>query len=105
VLLAAFPGEHVMPGSPVAELGRTAPRLHPGQPVLPQLHRAAQAWPSAIPKTLQSRITDVPGQSPRILRSLMYQLMDLPEPDTSTEVLPVPVPEPIAVGRALGVAR
>ena len=104
VLLAAFPGEHVMPGSVVADLGRIAARLQPGQPLLPQLRRAALAWPPGASATVRSRITDVPGQSARILRSVMYRLMDLPEPDSRPEVLPVPVPGPAAIEQGLDVA-
>jgi hypothetical protein len=104
VLLGAFPGEHVVPDSAVAELGRTVARLEPGQPVVPQLRRAALAWPPGASASLRSRITDVPGQSARILRSVMYELMDLPEPDACPEVVPVPVPGPAAVARGFGVA-
>jgi hypothetical protein len=35
----------------------------------------------------------------------MYQLMNLPEPDASPEVLAVPVPEPVADRDTFGVAR
>lgn len=105
VLLAAFPAEHVMPGSAVADLGRTARRLQPGQPLVPQLRRAALAWPPGTSATVRSRITGVPGQSARILRAVMYQLMNLPEPDASPEVAPVPVPRTTAIEQGFGVAR
>lgn len=104
VLLAAFPSENLVPGSLMAELGRIAPRLQPGRPILPQLRAAIVAWPPGASATVRARMTDRPGQSARILRSAMYKLMDLPEPDTSPEVLPVAVPEALAPPQAFGAA-
>jgi hypothetical protein len=103
VLLAAFPEEHLMPGSPVAEFGRVAPRLRADEPVLPQIRWAA-AWPPEKSAHVRSQISDVPGQSARILRSEMYRLMGLSAPDTDPQALAAAVPEPVSIPEAFGVA-
>src|SRR5260370_24832171 len=95
VLLAAFPSKHIAAGSPVAGLGRDAPRLHPAQPLHPQLDHAAAAWPPRRSTPIRAQITDAPGQSAQIIRAAIYQLMNLPEPAAAPPMHPVPAPQPV----------
>jgi hypothetical protein len=92
VLLATFPDKDVDPDSPVAALGGIAPRLCPDQPVLPQLAETTASYSSDQIAALASRVTDVPGESGRLIRQMMYRLMKLPEPATEQKVRPVPAP-------------
>jgi hypothetical protein len=41
---------------------------------------------------MRARLTDAPGQAARIIRRVMYGLMDLTEPQNRPEVPPVPPP-------------
>jgi hypothetical protein len=92
VLLAAFPDEDVDRESPLRDLARIAPSHRPGQSVRSLLPVARAAWTPEGASAIRARITDVPGESARIIRRVMYRLMDLPEPDTDPAVCPVPVP-------------
>jgi hypothetical protein len=94
VLFGALPARQVMPGSPIARLSELAPRLDPG-PLAPQVAQVMATWPRDHGTTMQGVLTDTPGESARIIRSLMYELMNLPEPGWA----PVPhlAPMPSAV--------
>ncbi len=102
VLLAAFPSEHLAPGSPIADLARAAPRLRPGRPIASQLHHAARAWTPQRSAVIRAQITDVPGQAARIIRSVMYQMINLTEPATEPAPCPVPAPDLATSPGALG---
>jgi hypothetical protein len=102
VLLAASPAEHVEPGSLVATLGERAPELRAADPLGPQLEQAMARWPGQTSKAIQAMVTDVPGWSARILRGVMYRLMDLAEPAEAPVVHPVPVPEPLRIPATFG---
>jgi hypothetical protein len=102
VMLATFPEEDVEAGSTVVELAKIAPRLVLDRPIASQLAAAAAVWSPDSSAAIRARITDAPGQSARIIRSIMYRLMNLPEPRTDPEVRPVPVPEPIVIPEAFG---
>ncbi|MGW1200102.1 CDP-glycerol glycerophosphotransferase family protein [Streptomyces sp. NPDC002536] len=82
LLLAAF-GEESVPGTPMAELGRITPRLDPHAPFAAQLERAvAEHDAERITKVAGGAFTE-PGRSPEQLRSALYELMKLPEPDAA----------------------
>jgi hypothetical protein len=102
VLLASFPAGEIEPGSPVAHLGAIAPKLRPERPYAPQLEKAISAWRPEQHRAMQALVTDVPGQSARIIRSVMYRLMKLPEPDGQPNVRPVPDPRPVAIPKTFG---
>jgi hypothetical protein len=89
--LAAFPDEDVVPGSPIDMLGQMSPRLDHSVALEPQLAACA----SLDSTRLLARLTSRPGQSARILRRVMYDLMDLAEPAMSPRVEPAPIPQPI----------
>lgn len=105
VLLAAFPAAEVDPGSPASQVGATAPRLRPDQPVARQLRATAAGWSPESSAALRCQITDVPGQSGRIIRKTMYGLMMLPEPETAPDVSPVPLPGRTAIPGTTGVRQ
>jgi len=102
VLLASFPGDEVEPGSPVARLGDLAPRLRPGRRWAPQVEQAASLWSAAMHSAIRAQVTDVPGQSARIIRSVMDRLMKLPEPAHAPVIRPVPVPEAVVIPATFG---
>ncbi len=87
-MLGAFPDEDVMPGSAVAVLGDHAPRLDLRRPLEPQI----ASCPPGPGARLRARLTSRPGRSAGLLRRLMYEIMDLPEPETPACFEPVPPP-------------
>jgi hypothetical protein len=102
VLLASFATAEIEPGSPVAQLGELAPGLRSELPYAPQFEQAASAWRPEQHRIIQALVTDVPGQSARIIRSVMYRLMNLPEPQDEPQVRPVPVPRPVTLPQTFG---
>jgi hypothetical protein len=90
VILAVFPGREVDPRSQVAYLAKIAPRLRLNQPIAPQLGRAATGWCPELHAAIRARVTSEPGESARIIRTVLYQMMGLPRPPT-----PYPDPEPV----------
>jgi hypothetical protein len=92
VLLGALPTGRLMPGSLVSGLGGMAPRLGP-EPLALQVKRIMSTWPGeGHAAVIRSGVTDVPGQSARIIRRVMYELMGLPEPAGAPCADPVPGP-------------
>jgi hypothetical protein len=99
VLLASVGEGEVEPGSAVATLSEIAPRLRPGSRgprYEAQIDRAASAWRPEQHERIRALVTDVPGESARLMRSAMYRLMKLPEPDRPAQTRPVPVPRLLA---------
>lgn len=102
VVMASFPADEIEPGSPVAQLGEIAPRLMPGRPYAAQLEQAASTWKPEQYRAIRALVTDVPGQSARIIRSVMYRLLKLPEPAGSPPVCPVGAPRPVTLPETFG---
>ena len=73
-LLAAFPDDDVVPGSPAHRLGEVAGRYDPGVAIGVQLEKAA-GHPELI-----GLVTAVPGESRARLRATCYRLLNLEEP-------------------------
>jgi hypothetical protein len=103
-LLGTYPDDAIDPGSQVALLGRTAPRLRWDEPLRPQLAQTESAYAPGAHTDLADRITSVPGESGRILRKTMYQLMGLSEPPGAPEPAPVPAPRRLTVPPMTGMA-
>lgn len=98
VLLGAMPTEHLLPGSLVSRLGRIAPRLG-SEPLTSQVAHLMSTWPvREHAAVIRDGVTDAPGQSARIIRRVMYELMGLPEPDGVPCVDPVPSPRLVSFG-------
>jgi hypothetical protein len=91
VLLGPSAVDEIEPGSPVAILSETAPRLRPGLPYPIQLERAASGWLPERHRMIRALVTDVPGQSAAIIRSTMYRLMSLAEPAGDPPTRPVSI--------------
>jgi hypothetical protein len=102
VLLATAAAQEIEPGSPVAHLGEIAPQLRMDLPYAAQLERAVSTWRPEQHSLIRALVTDVPGQSARIIRSVMYRLMMLPEPADEPQIRPVPVPRPVSFPETFG---
>ncbi len=93
VLLGAFPQEDLDPDSPVAALGRTAPRLVPHGGLRAQVDRAIEAHRPERYQELAEQTSSAPGESAVLLRRVFYDLMGLPEPADRPALLePLPLP-------------
>ncbi|WP_416985717.1 hypothetical protein [Streptomyces sp. T028] len=93
VVLGAFPQEDLDPLSPVAALGRTAPRLVRRGSLRAQIDRAIASHEPGRYKELAEQTSSSPGESAVLLRRLFYGLMDLPEPEGHPALLdPLPLP-------------
>ncbi|MBH1935329.1 hypothetical protein I5Q34_13780 [Streptomyces sp. AV19] len=93
VLLGAFPAADLDPRSPVAELGRRAPRLRPEEDLRTQIDRAVDTHDPLRYAELADWTTSAPGRSAELLRRALYRLMDLPEPAGGLALLePLPLP-------------
>ena len=91
VLLATFPEHDVVPGTAVASLGRSAPRLHPGSSLRTQVEAAIGGHVPERYAEVTRLISAVPGESPQRIRRLCYELMRLPEPTTEPGLRPLSV--------------
>ncbi|MGW0874197.1 hypothetical protein ACWD3Z_27410 [Streptomyces sp. NPDC002740] len=93
VLLGAFPEEDLDPASPVAALGRTAPRLVRQGSLRAQIDRAIDCHVPERYKGLAEQTSSSPGRSAVLLRSLFYKLMGVAEPGDHAALLdPLPLP-------------
>ncbi|SMF85513.1 hypothetical protein SAMN02745830_06994 [Streptomyces sp. Amel2xC10] len=93
VVLGAFPQQDLDPLSPVAALGRTAPRLVRRGSLRAQIDRAIATREPGRYKRLAEQTSSSPGESAALLRRLFYDLMDLPEPADLPALLdPLPLP-------------
>jgi hypothetical protein len=91
VHLATFPDGGIRAESPAGALGRCAPRLDHGQPILPQL-RPVEPFDGAA---VADAITSSPGAAGGTLRTTMYRLLEISEPPWPAAIDPVPSPRPI----------
>ncbi|MEU5610043.1 hypothetical protein AB0H03_15120 [Streptomyces sparsogenes] len=97
VLLGAFPEGDLAPDSPVAALGRTAPKLRPHGSLRAQLDRAMRGHDPGRYAELAAQTTSSPGRSAALLRRLFYRLIGIPEPADRAPLLdrlPLPPYEP-----------
>ncbi|AGM04735.1 hypothetical protein [Amycolatopsis keratiniphila] len=93
VTMAAEPGDRLRPGS-IADLVReAAPTLEAGP--LPAQEEAAIRRRERLSAVIGAAISSRPGQAAGILRSAMYRLLGLPEPECPPMVPPLPVPLPV----------
>jgi hypothetical protein len=83
--LATFPADNIRAGSIAAGLSRAAARLDLDAPLLPQLAAARPRRCAGLGRTISSR----PGETARLLRVAMYDLLGLPEPSWPPELPPV----------------
>jgi hypothetical protein len=102
VVLGSFPAAEVEPGSQIDRLAKAAPKLRPGRPYAAQLAEAASAWSPQRHAAVRAFVTDIPGESALVVRSLLYRLMKLPEPQADPVVPPVPLPRPVTLPTTFG---
>lgn len=102
VAIGMHPAAEVVPGSPADELAAVAPRLNHDSPYLPQLESVIAAWVPERRFPIQSRITDLPGRAASEIRSRLYALLDLAEPEWPPRTEPVPAPRPVALPQTFG---
>ena len=88
VLRLAGTGAPSTPESAQAFVLGNAATLDLARPLPEQLARASRPDPAQAAAALTSR----PGQATRLLRELLYRLLDLPEPGRHRQAGPVPVP-------------
>lgn len=93
VLMAGRP-ENILAGSQVAELHRNSRRYRADLPLGPQVEHALSEHRPDLAEHWAALLTSVPGRSHALLRSLVYELLDLPEPEAAA-------PRPLAVPRFL----
>ncbi|MFI2436134.1 hypothetical protein [Streptomyces sp. NPDC018693] len=90
VLLGAAPLDGLDPDAPVHAFVRTAPRLDAAMPLRPQLDSLVTRHQPR--EEAREFITSVPGESAARLRRLFYGMLDLPEPEESARLEPLPLP-------------
>lgn len=94
VLLGAF-GEEAVAGTAADLLGRLAPRLRPGDALRARLERAVAESPADRQAEVAGLAFAEPGRALERLRTALYRLLRLPEPDAApapTVALPHPDP-------------
>lgn len=92
VALATFPEEDVDPGSHVALLGKTAPRLDLSRPLPSQLDDAVAAYRPSQYARIRGQVTSAPGRARQNFREVIYRHLDLTEPPGPPRIDPVPIP-------------
>lgn len=91
VLLASFPEANVRRGSLADAVRERSVLLDRGLPLLPQVTAAKARDAAGVAELLSSR----PGRAAAILRTTMYRLMRLREPDQAAVTAAVPAPAPL----------
>lgn len=89
VALAEFPAGEVDPRSQVARLAALAPRLRQDQSLAAQLDQVAESWNPQMHAEFLAAVTSEPGCAARIIRSRMYGLMGMTEPEDPAAAEPV----------------
>ncbi|MBN6037832.1 hypothetical protein [Amycolatopsis sp. 195334CR] len=95
VSMATRQPDTIRPGSPADTLRRRTPVLDPDRPLLPQV-TAARAGQPRLRRAVTEVVTSRPGGAAESLRTRMYRLLDLTEPDGRAAACPVPDPTPLA---------
>ncbi|MFC0602376.1 hypothetical protein [Streptomyces palmae] len=93
VLLGAFPEGDLDPDSPVAALGRTAPRLDPRRGLRHQLDQVMAGHDPRRYADITAATSSDPGRSATLLRRLCYRLIGIPEPVDPALLDRLPLPE------------
>ncbi|MGW9213342.1 hypothetical protein ACWGR4_41130 [Embleya sp. NPDC055664] len=93
-LLAATGEGEVDPASPTAAFAREAPRLDPDGDLYAQLLRTAEEHKPGALHPITARSLGAIGESPRLLRDLLYAQLGLPPSAEEPVVRPVADPRP-----------
>lgn len=92
VLMAGGDQQNILAGSQVDDLHRRAVHYRPDLPLGPQVERVSAAHRAADVDRCASLLTSEPGRSHALLRSLVHDLLELPEPETPVLPRQLPVP-------------
>ncbi|GAB3702681.1 hypothetical protein [Nocardiopsis oceani] len=82
----------IVPGSAPELLHRLGRHYREDVPVGRQLEEAVEHWVPERAELVDARLTSVPGRSARLLREVMYRLMDLSEPEGPARLEPLRTP-------------
>ncbi|GAA3359996.1 hypothetical protein [Saccharopolyspora gregorii] len=93
LLVTAAPEESLDPESPIARLNAAAPLLDPHRDLLAQLESTARSHRTERFAGVTELATSVPGESARLLRTAVYDWLELDEPDVPAEPVAVPLPD------------
>ncbi|MER7518730.1 hypothetical protein [Streptomyces sp. NPDC126499] len=110
VLLGTFAEQDLDPASPVAALGRAAPRLRPETPLRAQVDAVIEGHVPGRYDGFAAAASSDPGASAGLLRNLFHTMLDLPEPERPARLRPllpedVPAPDVTVPVRALTTVR
>ncbi|MEU6560868.1 hypothetical protein [Nocardia nova] len=93
LLLTDGDATHTVAGSPLAELSATTDRLDPDDNPGPRLRALAETTPPVHRQAVIAAGVDEIGGSARIVRGLLYRLLDLRDPDPGADYGPAPKPQ------------
>ncbi|MDS1272447.1 hypothetical protein RIF23_19345 [Lipingzhangella sp. LS1_29] len=97
VLLGACPRGDVSPRSAMSQLARQFPRLRYDEELAPQLASAQLEHDPRDGDRVARRLTSAPGRAAPLLRSLMYRMLRLEEPQSPAVIAPADLPRPLPV--------
>jgi hypothetical protein len=86
----------VRTGSAVGQLAGIAPALRHGQPLAPQIDDAIAAFRTGTWIRVAARVTSEPGRAAALLRTGMYRVLRLVEPEAPPQTVAVETADPIS---------
>jgi hypothetical protein len=92
VVIGAFPGEDVAPGSAAALLASASPALHLDRPIERQLVDAMAGHSAGLSQSVAARITSEPGRFRANMRRLIYLMLGLTQPPSIPVTPSAPAP-------------
>lgn len=95
LLLASFSDTEVVPGTPMAELGRVTPRLNLNDPLPPQVQAAISKLDPDFAAYITRKVVVLPDDGVQPLLKLIYKILRLSPPSTDVEVKAAPPPQMI----------
>lgn len=92
ILLIDGTGAKTVPRSPLAQLARLVPRLEPGRELPAQIEAVISGYRPGSWADVIAQAVQLPGGCAPVLRRVLYDMLDLPEPDEPAVMPPVKVP-------------
>jgi len=94
-VLRAGPLTPAAPGGAAEVLGTITRAVRPGRPLGPQLRAAITSFDAGAYARVAAAVTARPGAAASLLRTRMYHLLRLPEPEPGCMPAPVGLPMPV----------